>query len=209
MTHNEPWLIPMLSVCTRESGRLPGEVTCGENKSKKENDARVSSEQQSVCRLRGKKKHDTCFKTHQNTHTRTHTRRTHLPAPPPSTHTPLMFQGVKKTEKHLQPNHFRSLQRFLSVFAKSLRVKVSAGNPTLLEVTLRQWGANTLVSDVFPALGSDTTTGGCMQDIRSPWRNSKQIINYCGRKTENGHREYLLLSLQCSYTLAKSTQRIL
>lgn len=37
-------------------------------------------------------------------------------------------------------------------------MKVSAaGNPTLLEVTLHQWGVNTLVSDVFPALENGIT----------------------------------------------------
>lgn len=77
------------------------------------------------------------------TRTYTHMQTPYLPALSPA-HTPLMFQGVKKMEKHLQPNHFRSFQRFLFMCAESVRAKVSSpaledwphalGNPTLLEV---------------------------------------------------------------------------
>lgn len=76
-----------------------------------------------------------------------HIRRTCLSALS-SSHTPLMFHGVKKMEKHLQPNHFRGFQRFLFMCAESVREEVSSpatqgwqhalGNPTLLEVILRQ-----------------------------------------------------------------------
>ena len=91
---------------------------------------------------------DTYTHTHTHTHIHTHLTTTDLPALLPS-HIPLMFQGVKKIEKHLQPNHFRSFQSFLFMFAESVRVKVSSPvekegrphalrNPILLEVILCQ-----------------------------------------------------------------------
>ena len=84
---------------------------------------------------------------HAHTHTHTHTH-THINLPLSElwpSHTPLMFQGVKKRwKKHLQPNHFRSFQRFsihvLGVRSEGLLSSWggwthAVSNPTPLEVT--------------------------------------------------------------------------
>lgn len=59
---------------------------------------------------------DTCVWGHTGTYA--HLRAAYPSALSPS-HTPLMFQGVKKMEKRLQPNHFRRFQRFLFMCVQS------------------------------------------------------------------------------------------
>ena len=59
-----------------------------------------------------------------STHAHTHTHRYIYICALLTSHTPLMFQGVKKMEKHLKPNHFRSVQWFLFMCAQSVRAEV-------------------------------------------------------------------------------------
>lgn len=109
---------------TRESGRLPGEVTCGKNgrKKKKENDVRVSSERQSVCRLR-KKKTMTRVSRHTKTHTRTHTQNAPPCTPALHSHT----SHVPRCEKDRKAPAAKSLPKLPKVPFFVRRVAWSEG----------------------------------------------------------------------------------